>query len=347
MTNQNTENFKHVTSAVLRTIAGRKELEPTYSTAEPPTGRVFEGAPPRLPQPDAKLSAASKRLVRGCADVQAVRLAHHDARLHLRLKPRDNHAASVFAALEQARCEALGAREMAGAANNMRAVLAEKCKRLGLENTSRREQTDTGDALHILARLALTGEPAPPAAAKLIELWQPWLDARMRDLGFDTLRDNLADQAAFAGAAKQIIKALEMQIDEDSPGDEDAEDGESDAPPEQQEQSAEPRDDQDSGQENDNALDEDAQAGADDDYMEEFGMDDMLDDGSFEDGGESPAPAPIGPDDDFIPGRAGLYRIYTTAFDEEIEATELADSPELVRLRAMLDKQLSAHQTVI
>jgi len=347
MTEENIDNFKHVTSITMRTIAKDGEMEASYSTAEPPTGRVIEGMRPRLPHPDANMNAESKRLVRGCADVQALWVAHHDERMHYREKPRDNHSASVFAALEQARCEALGAKSMPGVRANLNAVLAEKSSRLGLENITKREQVDMADALHILARMELTGEDAPPAAAKLVDLWKPWLDQRLKDMGFDALKPLLNDQKAYSQASKKLIQSLDMVVDDTAEGEEQQAEDESDSDIE--EQSDEQHDSQDDEQEQDDShdLDEEMNSGADDEHLEAFGQDDTFDDGSVEDAGEAPSsPRGMGRDD-FIPGRDGAYAVYTSEFDEEIDATELADSHELVRLRGMLDKQLSAHQTII
>lgn len=347
MAEENIDNFKHVTSVTMRTIAGDKEVEASYSTAEPPTGRIVDGMRPRLPQPDANLNAESKRLVRGCSDVQALRIAHHDERLHIRSKPRDNHAASVFSALEQARCEAIGATEMDGVGANLNAVLAEKCNRLGLENITKREQVDMGDALHILARMELTGEDAPASAGKLIELWRPWLDQRMKDMGFDDLKPLLHDQQAYGELSKTLIKSLDMLVEEQTDGDEQHSDDEqeSDAQDQSEEEDSDSQDEQQDSSPHD--LDEEMSGGADDENLEEFGQDDTLDDAETDGGGETPSNPFSNSGKDFIPGREGAYCVYTTEFDEEIDAAELADSHELVRLRGMLDKQLSAHQTVI
>jgi len=43
----------------------------------------------------------------------------------------------------------------------------------------------------------------------------------------------------------------------------------------------------------------------------------------------------------------GLYSVYTTAFDEEVNAEDLVDPFELDRLRGLLDGQLSNHQNII
>ncbi|MGH1399046.1 MAG: cobaltochelatase CobT-related protein [Alphaproteobacteria bacterium] len=377
MTNPNIENFKHVTAATLRTIAGEREVEPSYSTAEPPTGRVLEGAAPRLPQPDADLNAGSKRLVRGCADAQGLWLAHHDERLHIVEKPRDNRAASAFFGLEQARCEALGMHEMAGVRGNLNAVLNEKCQRLGLENITRREQVDMGDALHILSRIEMSGEPPPPAAANLVKLWQPFIEAQLsgsiKDFlsssslrkqgsrangkqipaqgGDDDVGDGsdalslLKDQRAFAAVAKRLIQSLDMPIEDEDGTQEQAEAEENqDAPEDQQDAQEEEQSEQGDSSHD---LDEDMSSGADDDHMEAFGMDDTLDEGEVSDGGDMPSSARAAQGDDFIPGRGGMYHVYTSEFDEEVAAEDLADAHELVRLRGMLDKQLAHHQTVI
>ncbi|MFK7838933.1 MAG: cobaltochelatase subunit CobT [Bdellovibrionales bacterium] len=350
MSEENVDHFKHVTSITMRTIAKDADLEPSYSTAEPPTGRVIEGMRPRLPQPDHTMSAESKRLVRGCADIQALRIAHHDERMHIKLKPRDNHAASVFAALEQARCEAVGALKMPGVGANLNAVLAEKAGRLGLENITKREQVDMADALHIMARLELTGEAPPPSAEKLIELWKPWLDKRLKDLGFDDLKPLLNDQKQYASVAKQLISALDMPIEDGTEGQE-SESSDDDDLDHDDQNDAQDDNDQDDDHESDSDshdLDENLSSGADDEYLEAFGEDDNFDEGQQDDGSAAAEQSPRGAGrDDFIPGRDGMYTIYTSAFDEEVEASELADSHELVRLRGMLDKQLSSHQTII
>ena len=91
------EIFKHVTAATLRTIAGEKDLEVTYSSAEVPTGRLSPTGKPRLPAPGHNLPPEEKRLLRGCADAQALYLAHHDDRLHHKISPRDAREYSAFA----------------------------------------------------------------------------------------------------------------------------------------------------------------------------------------------------------------------------------------------------------
>lgn len=346
MAEKNVDNFKHVTAVTLRTLAGHKDIEPSFSTAEPPTGRTHDGMRPRLPHPDSKLSEEGKRLVRGCADVQGLRLAHHDERLHIQQQPRDNHAARVFASLEQARCEAIGASQMSGVAKNLNAVLDEKCKRMGLEHITRREQVEMSDALHVLARMELTGEKPPASAEKLIKLWKPWLDQRLTELGFDDLKPLLHDQEQYASLSKKLIKSLDMVIEETSDSDKGDSDEEIEAEVTDDSQDQGDDENEEQSQDDSHEMEEEMHGGADDEFLEAFGQDDTLDDTMSEQGGEMPH-TPSNSGDQLSPGREGMYTVYTTEFDEEVEASELADSHELVRLRASLDKQLSAHQTII
>jgi len=342
------ESFKHVTSVALRTIAGQKDLEVTYSAAEVPTGRLSPTGKPRLPAPGHNLPPEEKRLLRGCADVQALYLAHHDDKLHHQQSPRDAQALEAFNALEQARCEAIGFEEMAGVGANLNAVLNEKCKRLGFENLSSKEQVQLGDALHVLARLALTDEKPPASAEKLLQFWKPVIETQLKDVNFESLKHAIHDQAAYAAQSKQLIKALNMPV-EDIEGDNPSEG-------EDEEQNAEQEQQQDDGQSEDNAdqASEDTQTGMDD----VFEGDDTQDmDQSFEDDGDSDSPTDAEGEQagnpfyqnrkDFMEGPDGRYHIYTDQFDEETDANELAEPGELTRLRSMLDTQLSAHQAII
>lgn len=346
--NHNIEQFKQVTTATLRTMAKRRELDVGFAAGESPTGRVSSGEKVRLPLPDHGMSAESVRLVRGCADAYALNLAHHNGNLHRKNCPQELQAMEAFNALEQARCEALGSALMEGVSANLRAVLEEKCKRAGFANLSTREQAHQADALHVLTRLTLTGEPPPPSAQKLVDLWNPWLEKQAGGEKLQNLKQSLHDQKAYATAARAVLGALGLDIGPDTTQD-DPSSMESAEQESQEDQSAENTSESDApndkspgqnSEDKDNLSDEtqDHEAGSEGDPEE-----DTLE----ENGGESAASAlPRGPDD-FYTGRGSCYTVYTTEFDEEIDAANLADSEELVRLRAMLDKQLTHHQTII
>ncbi len=346
------EQFKSVTSSVLRTLSGKKELEPVFASGEPPIGVVTSLTNPRLPLPDHNMNADSVRLVRGCCDAHGLKIAYHDPKLHRRTSPSGTSSQGVFDALEQARCEALGMNAMRGVAKNLSAVLEEKCRRRGYAQAESREQIPMADALHILARAAMTGETPPPSAQKAAEFWGPWVEERLGADGLKSLAASLKDQKKFADLSKKLIHALEFgPASDDKPGDDEPDETQGDN---ETEDSENEDDDSTQGQQDKQNQHSPGMQGMDDgagDSSESFetGYEDILDDMlDGDDGGQGmPSDPRLNRPDSFIAGPEGQYMVYTTEFDEEIEADELADTEEIYRLRAMLDKQLVNHQSVI
>ena len=93
------DTFKRSVSSATRAIARVRELDIAYG-GEAASGKA---APLRLPQPSRDLPAAEVSLIRGAADSMALRLRHHDAKLHARRRPDNASAQAVFDAAELAR----------------------------------------------------------------------------------------------------------------------------------------------------------------------------------------------------------------------------------------------------
>ena len=338
------ETFKNVTSIVLRTLAGKKELESSFSAAEPPIGKITSATRPRLPLPDHDMNAQSVRLVRGCADAHALHIAHHNQKLHFKNCPQNLQAQEAFNALEQARVEALGMESMAGVGANLSAVLDEKCKRAGYKQAKERDDIALADALHVLARSALTGEKLPASAAKITEFWKPWINDHLKKTTFADLKNLIDDQQEYGKVARTIIRELEMDI-----GSDDLSESEEDGS-EEESQSSENAEDSNYPQnepeetEGQQELEEDTESGGE--AEQQLGMEDSMDEIGASSDGETAA-GPQRNRQHLTPGAGGSYTIYTTEFDEEVNAEDLADPEELTRLRSLLDKQLSHHQTII
>jgi cobaltochelatase CobT len=354
VTNKSPETLKSSTAAIMRALSGRKELEVSFSPAEPPTGRLPPGNVPRLPLPalsnDPAQNAASITLLRGCADVQALYLAHHDEKIFRQTAPRDIRAYEAFQALEQARCEALGITTMHGVAENLARVLDEKCRRAGYDSAASAEQINLPDALHLIARISLTGDAPPPAAAHTHKLLERFFKERMGETDFAKafagLKPLLQDQKAFAAASGKILSSLgltaappeqpqENQIQPD--------DNESQTPP--------PKDGEDTAPESDDAqsLPESMSEGETEDSAQSLQAEQQQ---SFEDAlrpedASTAANPQFQRSNDYIKGPDSRYHVYTNTFDEEVGAETLAEPEELQRLRTLLDKQLAQYHTVI
>ncbi len=338
-----TETFKTATAATLRAMAGKKHMAVNFSateTADHPTQPTPENT--RLPVPPASLDPRALALARGTADAKALRLKHHDRALHLKNAPLDLLARGAFEAIEQARIEAIGALQMPGVQNNLGHTLDEKFKRLGYDTLASRDDTSLSDAMHALARFALTGEAVPESAQALHDMWKPIIEERLGPEGFASLKPHIENQTAFAAHARSLLSRMDM-LGESA---DDGETGDSggDGPPPQNQQppdGAQTGDDDQAGasgqQSTEASQDSDLSETEDETEIDESSETQSLQD----DQGEMPAEA-----ENRLPHEMGhnsgeRYVIYTTQFDEIVDAATLADPGELTRLRAMLDQQMT------
>src|SRR6516164_698233 len=331
-----TEIFKRATAATLRAIAERDDLTVGFG----PEAAGVSGTRIRLPNPQRDLPADETAQLRGAADSLALRLRYHDDAVHSRRVPGSPLARAVFEAVEQARVEALGARRMAGVAGNLAAMLDEQYRRQGFERIVERTEGTMAEAVRLLTREALTKERPPPSARRVVDLWRPWLEARIgRD--FAELERTISDQDGYAQATRRMLQDLDIDLgDVEEPSESDDQQSGEDAEGENQSEGegatsgAQPSPD---GAPADGEA-EDAQDAAD------AGDGEMMPGASDDDPGRPgrPGTLPRGRPDD-----TAVYRAFSTAADEVLEASELCDPDELARLRQLLDQQLSHLQSVI
>jgi cobaltochelatase CobT len=209
------EPFKRAVTGCLRAIARKPDLEVAFAAERP--GMV--GGKARLPEPPRKLGLADAAIVRGHADSIALKLACHDPLVHRKLVPGGQQARAVFDAVEQARVEALGARRMAGVAKNLSAMLDDRFHRGKFDEVTDRADAPIEEAVALLVRERLTGQPPPRAAKKLVELWRPLIEDRAgRDL--DRLERLIENQSRFGDAIHDLLDALDMGEDRSTESDE-------------------------------------------------------------------------------------------------------------------------------
>lgn len=348
------EQFKSATAAALRALARKPDIDVSFSTTEQAgDSRLRNPHGPgrtRLPLPDRDMNPHNQALVRGDADAKALRLQHHDPVWHNRNTMMDLTAQAVMDALEQARCEALGATQMRGVAQNLNAALEEKCHRLGYHNIDSREQTNMADALHILARLALTGEPVPPSAQEVVAQWAPWVETHLGTEGFSNLAPYLDNQKAFAQQARLLIEQMEMNSREEQQEGQNEEDQADTSPQQSPDGAGEDESAQDEkpeslgGSEGVEAAEDTEDTGeATQAGSEDLSESEVKSDAEGDDAGMPRHRRPEG----YIAGPDGRYHVFTAQYDETVKAEELAEPEELDRLRSMLDQQLTHLQSVI
>lgn len=337
------ERFKRATGSTLRAIAEREDLNVQFVSAP----ANVSGTEVRLPQPSRELPSDEAAVVRGEADLLALRLRHHDSSLDAAQRPSDPAAREIFDAVEQARCESLGVKRLAGTAINMDAALEERYRARGYGRVTDREDAPLSEVLRILAREAMTGLPPPPSARAMVDLWRSALDPRvLQDL--EVLRRHMDDQETFSEDLRKLLQHLDLDPSaEEQPLNEDEMESQGE---EDQQDSAEAQSD---GGESDSAdssgqVEGEMADGSDADGGEEQAAEadgEMLSDAGEDQPGNPGQPPQF--DDRRNVAREELYHTFTNEFDEVVEADALCDPDELTRLRQMLDQQLAHLQGVI
>jgi cobaltochelatase CobT len=329
--------FKKALAEATKVMAADPDLQISYSVD--PAGQTNDSI--RLPQISRRMTRDEVLLARGTADAFALRHKYHDAGTNNRYAPQGQMARDIYDAMETARVEAVGARHMPGTAKNIDAKIGTDALRKGYDQITQAADAPLATAAGYLVRHLATGRDLPRGAENVLELWRGFIEEQAGGT-LESLDAILEDQQAFAKLARQVITDLgygdqlgddpdgteDDQEDDAESGDEDQDDPDSTGDDDGEDQEAEGTPEQSQEQQDDASQ---AQVSMDDSAEAEMGDETEMPDGEAP--MEPPAPQPIS---DADPD----YKTYTTAYDEEISAADLAEPAELERLRAYLDQQL-------
>lgn len=325
-------NWLESLAATTRILADRPELSVTFGAEL----RITEGS---LQLPFETSQPEPNQLIqyRGIADTCALRYRYHNDQINERWEPEGELPRSIFDALEQARFEMLGSREMPGIAVNLREMWARECGRKRSPKMCSQLIKVPVDVLVMLVREAVMDIPVPDQAAAYVG---PWRD-RLRDILARTaplLRENLGDQTAYARLICKFLFELGL-IDE--PGNSDGQssnergtDGDSSLSGE--------------GREGDSTLFvqpvAEHQPAGQEEVAEEKDQPGALD--RSEDRSKSQLSSDrerklilLNGENDFSD-----YKVYTTEFDEVVHAREMNSTHNLSVLRGRLDEELVEYQ---
>lgn len=332
------DTFKRAVTQTMRSISEQSELTVAFG-AETPT---LNGLKARIAQPARDLPSEDRQLVRGQSDSIALQLAHHDNQLATRITPIDPAARAAFQSVETARCESIGARDMAGVAQNLNDMHIDRCQKLGFTDNMTRDNAPLHEALGYIVRERLTQSAAPDVAQGVINPWRDWIQEKAGE-NIDRLAEAIEDQEAFGKISQKILQDLELLEDGSQDGEDGEEgDGEDDEGTNQDGESGE------ASQPDGSSSDEMEMGEGDGEEGDEQTMQmesDMVE-GDME-GDEAAETTPANYEDSPLNPEKSAYQVYTSQFDETIEAEELCDLEELTRLRAYLDQQLQHLQGVV
>ena len=241
---------------------------------------------------------------RGAADGLGLRLAHSNARLHVSLRPLDPVERLLFELLEQFRCEALASPAMPGVRRNLRHRF--EAWSLALVQ---RGKTDTARGLLLytvtqICRARVCGEAVVEATEDLLEATRAALAPQL-GVALAGLRRDRTDQAAYALHALGIARSVADMLKAAG------------------------------GAEGlDARVDDDSHHT---DPWAAFSL--LLDQGDELDESVSTA---VSGRSSVLDGDGGVYRVFTTAYDQEVNAATLVRAELLKELRERLDRRIAA-----
>jgi cobaltochelatase CobT len=334
--------FKDVLSGAARSLARDAEVEVGF-TADAPH---MAGKAIKVPTPGRALPADQVALARGFADANALKLRHHNARMHNASAPADAVARAVYDAVEQARVEAIGSRAMEGVRDNLNHALDMRLKSDPIRRARSADEVPLSTALALKVRERLTGQAVPRDVTDGLAKVDQWIEDKA-GADLDALSLAIDDQRAFQKLTAAMLEHLQL-VDADTPPETDEDESEQEGEEEEQQEEG------DSGEDQAGDSDMNAQARAEEqggesedgdaDYSEEFDAD--SEDGGDEMGDEGMMPVrPNRPMGDLPPGFD--YKAYTLLHDEVVTAEILCDEDELLRLRGFLDQQLVSLQGAV
>ena len=335
--NNPADPFKKALAEATRAMAANGELAVAYSI-DPP-GLSNDTA--RLPQVSRRMTRQEVLLARGTADAYALRTRFHNESIHNHYMPDGSEAREIYEVMATARCEAVGARAMPGTAGNIEAKLEAEALALGYDKVTSFKEVPMPTALSYYLRHVATGREMPSAVNNALSQWKTTIEERSGKT-FDDIGSKMSDQTEFARFARQLIDDLGYgdqlgnDPDDTSPN-EDAEEAEN-----QPEDASDP--DTDAGDTSDENEDQQEQSDDTEQSMDQqqaqISMDESEENSDAQEAdapdGEPPIAPPVPPVSDADPN----YKVFSTQFDEEVLAEDLASTVELERLRAYLDQQL-------
>tara|TARA_A100001391_G_scaffold7621_3_gene4816 strand:- start:13659 stop:15479 length:1821 start_codon:yes stop_codon:yes gene_type:complete len=335
------DRFKLALTGAARAIARDPETEVNWTADAPFTA----GKTMRVPSPGREVSPAQAREARGFADSFALKMRHHNARLHKAHMPEDLEARACYDAIERARYEAMGERDFAGMRDNLAAMTEQRLASDAITRAGEASEVPMQTALALMLREQLTGQPIPLAAREGVDLVREHIESRVGD-DFERLTDALEDQAAFQSLALDMLRHLDMVPVESDPDEGGDEDENADESGDQQDET----DEQDGADPSDQpevaAEGSEGEEGEGDGEEQDAGEQEIGEGDPGEDGEEMMVPQRRNAPWRDLP-EGFDYKAFTTSFDEVVEATELCDYEELDRLRAYLDSQLAGLAGVV
>src|SRR3954467_13631015 len=145
------DEFRRVTGAAIRAIGENNDIQVSFAPGSAGGGQAgLLGSEARLTAPSRHMPTNEVACTRGEADAIALKLKHHNLKVHGKESPRTPLAREIFNAIETARVEAIGSKRMVGVGENLTASLEEHCRQKGYARINARQENNLAEQMRVL-----------------------------------------------------------------------------------------------------------------------------------------------------------------------------------------------------
>ena len=335
--------FQNATAATIKAIAAKKlknrEIQFFGNTTR------FNSKQITIAKDSNEFDETIVNKTRGESDEISLKLQYHDKTIHSKLKPSSDLAATIFNLAEDTRIEKIGSKKFFGVKKNLQKLIEKKFETNLIAPPGSDDITSFVNAMHLYLRKKISDAPIPQNSKKTMSLWEPWLEKRVGKF-ISELSENINDQELFGKNINNLLIALKSEL-----GDLDDNNNDSDDDSDNEGSDEENSDDQnntsqgDSEEENEDGIEtgveENTEAASDDN---EFSDDEIE---NYDGEGNEELISKQQNNQNQLDNKSNAYKIFTNKYDEIINATDLCDNDELLRLRKTLDKQLENLQGAV
>jgi len=282
---------------------------------------------------------------RGESDKISLKLQYHDNQIHSKLKPTSDLASIIFNLAEDTRIESIGSKKFIGIKDNLQNLIEKKFESNLIAPPGSDDTTSFINAMHLYLRKKLSDSSNPEKSEKTMSVWEPWLEKRVGAF-ISKLSDNIENQEIFAKNMNYLLTAIKSEL-----GDLDDSNNDSDDDSDENSMDEENSDDEnntsqgESEEENEDGI----ETGIDENTESTAGENEVSDEDLENNEGEGNEEliSKQQNNKNQLDNKSDGYKIFTNKYDEVINAIDLCDGDELLRLRKTLDKQLENLQGAV
>lgn len=278
--------------------------------------------------------------LRGEADSKSLWFRFHNQEIHYKFEFEDSYKQQLFDQLELIRCDMKGAKKFPGVAYNLQAAIEERCQMKGYYRAQKNDKQWLADVIALSFYKELLNFELPNTTQVFLDQWKEWIDKNLRPImpEIDTCIDQQED---FGNVIYQFLDKLDL-------------DQESEKNKSKSNKNKKQRD-QKENQKNqqcqktlrkaqNKASKQNVTQKADQTLKNAFKKSQKKE---LSQSSKTKEDQAFYPENQDTSDQAHSYHIFTTQFDQVIEAQKICDSEELTKLRKVLDQQLIQTQIIV